>query len=75
MSNKFDRKISLNNKLINLSIFIGWIVIIFAVITGFIMWQKTKDLFRIAFITIGILGVLFNIYLLSRAKDKKQKKK
>lgn len=73
MNDKSDRKSTLNNKLINLSILISWIIVIFAVITGFVIWQKTKDLFRITFIPIGILGALFNIYLLSREKDKKQK--
>lgn len=69
MTNK-NTKNSLNNKIINITIFTLWIVIIFAIIFGIIIWQKTNNLVFIITVPIGVLGVLFNIYLLSREKDK-----
>ena len=73
MSNKFNAKNSLNNKLINITIFTLCLVIIFAIIVGVVIWQKTNNLILILFIPIGILGVLFNIYLLLKEKDKRGK--
>lgn len=69
---KFNVKKSLNNKIINITIFTLCLVIIFALIFGFIIWQKTNDLSFIIFISIGILGVLFNMYLLLKEKDKEK---
>ncbi len=61
-------KNSLNNTIYNILIFISWIVLIFAIISSLIMWQKTNNwMFTISGL-IGSLGVLFNIYLLSREK-------
>jgi predicted membrane chloride channel (bestrophin family) len=62
---------NLNNKLINILVFISLIIIICMGITFVIAWKKTNDLIFIISGPIGILGVLFNIYLLSRAKSKK----
>lgn len=69
---KFNAKKSLNNKIINITIFTLCLVIIFALILGFIIWQKTNNLVFIIFIPIGILGVLFNMYLLLKEKDKEK---
>lgn len=71
-NDKFNAKKSLNNKIINITIFTLCLVIIFALILGFIIWQKTNDLSFIIFISIGILGVLFNMYLLLKEKDKEK---
>ncbi|MNM29703.1 hypothetical protein D3C81_402460 [compost metagenome] len=73
MGDNFKSKNSLNNKLINITIFTLCLVIIFAIIVGVIIWQKTDNLKLIIFIPIGILGVLFNIYLLFKEKDKREK--
>jgi Ni,Fe-hydrogenase I cytochrome b subunit len=73
MGDNFRSKNSLNNKLINITIFTLCLVIIFAIIVGVIIWQKTDNLKLIIFIPIGILGVLFNIYLLFKGKDKREK--
>lgn len=73
MGDNFRSKNSLNNKLINITIFTLCLVIIFAIIVGVIIWQKTDNLKLIIFIPIGILGVLFNIYLLFKEKDKRDK--
>lgn len=73
MGDNFKSKNSLNNKLINITIFTLCLVIIFAIIVGVIIWQKTDNLKLIIFIPIGILGVLFNIYLLFKGKDKREK--
>ena len=73
MGDNFRSKNSLNNKLINITIFTLCLVIIFAIIVGVIIWQKTDNLKLIIFIPIGILGVLFNIYLLFKEKDKREK--
>ncbi|QLY80576.1 hypothetical protein [Clostridium intestinale] len=73
MGDNFKSKNSLNNKLINITIFTLCLVIIFAIIVGVIIWQKTDNLKLIIFIHIGILGVLFNIYLLFKEKDKREK--
>jgi multidrug efflux pump subunit AcrB len=69
MTNK-NTKNSLNNKIINITIFTLWIVIIFAIISWIIIWQKTNNLVFAISIPIGILGVLFNIYLLSKERNK-----
>jgi Ni,Fe-hydrogenase I cytochrome b subunit len=73
MGDNFRSKNSLNNKLINITIFTLCLVIIFAIIVGVIIWQKTDNLKLIIFIPIGILGVLFNIYLLFKGIDKREK--
>ncbi|ERK29233.1 hypothetical protein [Clostridium intestinale] len=75
MGDNFKSKNSLNNKLINITIFTLCLVIIFAIIVGVIIWQKTDNLKLIIFIPIGILGVLFNIYLLFKEKDKREKQR
>ncbi|MCD2347633.1 hypothetical protein [Clostridium guangxiense] len=72
MSNKnLNNKESLNNKLINIIVFISLIVMICMGIISVIAWKKTNDLIFIIAGPISILGILFNIYLLSRAKSKK----
>lgn len=69
---KFNAKKSLNNKIINITIFTLCLVIIFALIFGVIIWKKTNNLVLITFIPAGILGVLFNMYLLLKEKDKEK---
>jgi magnesium-transporting ATPase (P-type) len=72
MSNKNPNdKVSLNDKLINIIIFLLFILLICAAIISVIGWIKTKDLFFIIFGFISILGILINIYSYSKAKSKK----
>jgi magnesium-transporting ATPase (P-type) len=72
MSNKNPNdKVSLNDKLINIIIFLLFILLICAAIISVIGWIKTNDLFFIIFGFISILGILINIYSYSRAKLKK----
>jgi membrane protein YdbS with pleckstrin-like domain len=72
MSNKNPTdKVSLNDKLINIVIFLLFILLICVAIISVIGWIKTNDLFFIIFGFISILGVLFNIYIFSRRKSKK----
>lgn len=61
---------SLNNILVNIGIIILLIVIIFF---SLFAWQKTKDLLYIAIGVMSILGILFNMYILSKEKFKKEK--
>lgn len=71
MNNKnFGNKMTLNDKLINIINAILYITIICIGIISVIAWGKTNDLIFIIAGPIGILGILFNIYLLSRAKSK-----
>ncbi len=67
-----NNKNSLNNTIGNILIFISWLVLIFAIIFSLIIWQKTNNWMFIICGLIGSLGVLFNIYLLSREKSKKK---
>jgi uncharacterized membrane protein len=72
MSNKNPNdKVSLNDKLINIDIFILFILIICVAIISVIAWKKNNDLIFIISGFISILGVLFNIYIFSREKSKK----
>lgn len=70
MTNKnTNNKNSLNNKIGNIVIFISWIILICVIIGNVIIWQKTNDLVYIISGAIAVLGGLFNIYLLSKARD------
>jgi membrane protein YdbS with pleckstrin-like domain len=72
MSNKKPNdKVSLNDKLINIVVFLLFILLICVVIISVIAWKKKNDLIFIISGSINILGVLFNIYIYSRAKSKK----
>ena len=72
MTNKNNNnKNSLNNKIGNIVIFISWIVLICAIISYIIIWQKTSNFLYIIVGTISVLGISFNIYLLSKAKSTK----
>ena len=71
MNNKdLNNKGSLNNKIVNIIIFILWIVIICMVIISIIAWKKTDNFILIIAGTISVLGCLFNIHLLSTSKSK-----
>jgi hypothetical protein len=61
----------LNNKLINIIVFISFIIIICMGTICVIAWKRTNDLIFIISGLISILGILFNIYLLSRIKSKR----
>lgn len=63
-------KNSLNNKIINTVVLILCIVLIYIIISSIIIWEKTSDLFYIIFGVIVILGILFNIYLLLKERNK-----
>jgi len=72
MDNKdINNKESVNDKLINIIVFILWIAIICMGIISIIAWKKTNDFILIISGIINIVGILFNIYLLSRKKSKK----
>jgi hypothetical protein len=64
-------KNSLNNTIGNIVIFTSWIVLISVIILGVVLWQKTNNFVFIISGLIGALGVLFNIYLFSKAKKEK----
>ena len=64
---------SLNNILVNIGIIILLILLISIMFFSLFAWQKTKDLLYIAIGVMCILGILFNIYLLSKEKFKKEK--
>lgn len=66
---KTNNKKSLNNTIVNTVIFISWIILICVIIVNFIIWQKTNNLVYILSGAIAVLGGLFNIYLLSKARD------
>ena len=57
---------SLNNILVNIGIIILLILLISIMFFSLFAWQKTKDLLYIAIGVMCILGILFNIYLLSK---------
>ncbi len=63
-------KYSLNNKIINSVVLILCIVLIYIIISSIIIWEKTSDLFYIISGVIVILGILFNIYLLLKERNK-----
>ena len=64
---------SLNNILVNIGIIILLIILIVIIFFSLFTWQKTKDLLYIAIGVMSVLGILFNIYLLSKEKFKKEK--
>lgn len=63
-------KNSLNNKIINTVVLILCIVLIYIIISSIIIWEKTSDLFYIISGVVVILGILFNIYLLLKERNK-----
>jgi len=65
------KKNSLNDTLINIIIFISYIVVIGAIITFVILWQRTNDLW---FLLPGVLisiGTVLNIYRYKKLKSNK----
>ena len=64
---------SLNNILVNIGIIILLILLISIMFFSLFAWQKTKDLLYIAIGVMSILGILFNMYILSKEKFKKEK--
>ncbi|MDR5588999.1 MULTISPECIES: hypothetical protein [Clostridium] len=62
---------SLSNTIVNTVISILWIVLICTIISSIIIWEKTSDLVYIISGVIGTLGILLNIYLLSKEKSRK----
>ncbi|AQS06505.1 lipid-A-disaccharide synthase-like uncharacterized protein [Clostridium beijerinckii] len=66
-----SNKNSLNNSIINIVVSVLWLVFICIMISSIIIWEKTSDLIYILSGVIGALGILFNIYLLSKEKSRK----
>lgn len=66
---KTNNKNSLNNTIANIVIFISWIMLICIIIGNVILWQKTNNLTYIISGALAVLGGLFNIYLLSKARN------
>jgi len=66
-----SNKNSLNNIIINIVISILWIILVCTIISLVIIWKKTDDLINIMSEVIAALGILFNIYLLSKEKSRK----
>ncbi|ALB45097.1 hypothetical protein [Clostridium diolis] len=66
-----SNKNSLNNNIINIVVSVLWLVFICIMISSIIIWEKTSDLIYILSGVIGALGILFNIYLLSKEKSRK----
>ena len=70
MTNKnTNNKNSLNNTIGNVVIFISLIILISGTIVYVILWQKTNNLVYIISGALAVLGGLFNIYLLSKARN------
>ena len=63
-----NSKSSLNKTLVNIVIFICWIVLISIIISSTIIWVKTSNFIYILSGIIGAAGISFNIYLLSKEK-------
>ncbi|NOW05379.1 hypothetical protein [Clostridium beijerinckii] len=66
-----SNKNSLNNSIINIVVSVLWLVFICIIISSIIIWEKTSGLIYILSGVIGALGILFNIYLLSKEKSRK----
>jgi lipid-A-disaccharide synthase-like uncharacterized protein len=66
-----SNKNSLNNSIINIVVSVLCVVFICIIISSVIIWEKTSDLIYILSGVIGALGILFNIYLLSKEKFRK----
>ena len=67
------KKDSLNNIIVNIVISVLCIIFVCMIISSVIIWEKTSDLIYIISGVIGTLGILFNIYLLSKEKSRKNK--
>ncbi|WP_026885673.1 hypothetical protein [Clostridium beijerinckii] len=67
------KKDSLNNIIVNIVISVLCIIFVCMIIGSVIIWKKTSDLIYIISGVIGTLGILFNIYLLSKEKSRKNK--
>nr|WP_207716665.1 hypothetical protein [Clostridium beijerinckii] len=61
----------MNNSIINIVVSVLWLVFICIIISSIIIWEKTSGLIYILSGVIGALGILFNIYLLSKEKSRK----
>nr|WP_209018209.1 hypothetical protein [Clostridium beijerinckii] len=61
----------MNNSIINIVVSVLWGVFICIIISSIIIWEKTSGLIYILSGVIGALGILFNIYLLSKEKSRK----
>nr|WP_207715966.1 hypothetical protein [Clostridium beijerinckii] len=61
----------MNNSIINIVVSVLCVVFICIIISSVIIWEKTSDLIYILSGVIGALGILFNIYLLSKEKFRK----
>ncbi|WP_238900760.1 hypothetical protein [Clostridium sp. YIM B02500] len=66
-----SNKNSLNNSIINIVVSVLWIIFVCMIISSVIIWEKTSELIYILSGVIGALGILFNIYLLSKEKSRK----
>nr|WP_275299033.1 hypothetical protein [Clostridium sp. YIM B02500] len=61
----------MNNSIINIVVSVLWIIFVCMIISSVIIWEKTSELIYILSGVIGALGILFNIYLLSKEKSRK----
>lgn len=61
-------KSSLNKTLVNIVIFICWVVLISIIISSIIIWRQTSNFVCILSGIIGVIGISLNIYLLSKEK-------
>lgn len=62
---------NINDKLINIIVFIILITMICMIIVSAIAWERTNDLAFVISALLGVLGSLFNIYLFLRIKSQK----
>jgi F0F1-type ATP synthase assembly protein I len=70
----FQKTIRYNDNIANIFIFISWIVLICGIISYIIIWKQTKNFSYIIAGTLSILGICLNIYLLLKAKSRKNKR-
>lgn len=69
MQNRYtNSKRSLNKTIVNVVIFICWVVLISIIISSIIIWRKTSDFVYILSGIIGVIGISLNIYILSKEK-------
>lgn len=72
MSNKNSNgKVSLNDKLINIIIFLIIILMICTAVIYVIKWKREDDILFIISGFLSIVGAIINIYFFSKEKSKK----
>ncbi len=72
MTNKINKNKDLNHSIGNVIITFHWFVLIGVIIASIVLWQMSKNLSFIILEICVTLGILFNIYLFSKERLRKQ---